>query len=474
MTRISRAGKISRRTFLKTGAAAGGLALAGGAAPGWLKHGGLKAQGKHAAYLNANINWRQAEGERIKVLALPAHYINKFRAVTPQFTDLTGIQVDFELIPPREMREKAILDLGAKTANYSTQATDPMYYHLYEANNWVDPLDDYLNDSKLTDKSWFDVDDVIPLWRAHDSVKGKLYGMPISGEATIHFYRADIYQKLGLRPPDTLEAFRQTAIKAHKYDGKTAGVALRGFRGAGQNMYIWPSLFRTWGGEWFDAGGRPLVNSEAGIKSLEFYVDLLQNYSAPGVQNWNWPEIMEAFAGGNVVQFIDASTMAAIIENPAKSKVAGKVGYQRWPKGPTGKRVTSIWNWGFPINGAMPRRRKVATWLYIQWVTSRPTQFLTATYKESPDAVVRTGVNRVSIWRDPAYRKVIGFHPDYADVVLTSMEKDTDADWRPRLPQWPKIGEILAVAVQGALVKQKTVKRALDDANRQIAKVLRV
>ncbi len=135
--------------------------------------------------------------------------------------------------------------------------------------------------------------------------------------------------------------------------------------------------------------------------------------------------------------------------------------------------MTSIWNWALPINGALTRRKKVATWLYIQWLSSRPTQLRSATYKESPDAVVRTGVNRVSIWNDPEYREVIKFTPDYADVVLTSMREDTDADWRPRVPEWPKIGEVMAVAIQAALVGQKRPKQALDDANAEIARVMR-
>lgn len=463
--------KISRREFMGMTVKVGGLVLAQGAAPGLLKF--ASAETKSAAYLEAKINWRQVEGEHIKVLVTPAHYFNKFRAITPQFADLTGIKVDFEIIPPREMREKAVLDLGAKTGNYVTHTADPMYLSLYEANKWVDSLDDYINDPKLTDKAWFDLDDVIPLWRAADSVKGKLYGMPSEGEATIHIYRTDVYKALGLSPPSTLEEFKSTAKKAHKYDGKIAGGALRGFRGAGQNMYIWPSLFLAWGGKWFDGDGKPQVNSEAGIKSLEFYCDLLQNYAPPGVENWNWPEIMEGFAGGNVVQYIDSNSTASIIENPKKSKVAGKIGYQRWPKGPSGRRVTSIWNWTMPINAALSKKKKVATWLYIQWLASRPTQFSSAIYKETPDAVVRTGVNRVSIWSDPEYRKVIGFTPDYADVVLTSMKEDTDPDWRPRVPQWPKIGEAMAVAIQSALVKQTTPKEALDEANKQIAKVMR-
>ena len=462
----------SRRKFIKV--MAGGAAwLAGGIAPGFLRT-SRAAEARLAPYLEAKIDWQQVAGERIKVLMLPAHYTEKYRVVTPQyFTELTGIKVDYELIPPREMREKAILDLATRSGNYFTQDTDPMYFALYEANGWVDPLDEYLNDPKLTDQKWFNLKDIVPLWIKHNTVNGKLLGLPLMGEATIHYYRADIYDALGLKPPDTLDAFMETAKAAHGYQGKVAGAVLRGFRGAGQNLYIWPSLFRSWGGEWFDTDGRPAVNSDAGYESLQFYVDLLRNYSAPGVENWNWPEIMEAFAGGTVTQFIDGSAMAPVIENPAKSKVAGKVGYQRWPKGPTGKRVTSIWNWGLPINAALNRRQKIATWLYIQWVASRPAQMLTAGQKESPDAVVRTGVTRLSLWEDPAYRKLVNWS-NYADVVLASIKNDTDPDWRPRVPEWPKIGEVMAVAVQAALVGQMGVKEALDDANRQITKIMRL
>ncbi len=423
-----------------------------------------------APYMEARIDWQQFSGETIHILVTPAHYFNKFRAITPQFTKLTGIQVTFDVVPPREMREKAVLDLGARSGNIYSHTADPMYLPLYEFNKWTDPLDDYLNDSSITDLTWFALDDIVPLWRKHDTVKGKLFGMPVEGEATIHIYRRDIYEKFGLKPPQTLEELRETAKAAHTPE--VPGIALRGFRGAGQNMYIWPSLFRAWGGEWFDAKGNPAVNSLAGIGALEYYVDVLKKYAPAGVENWNWPEIMEAFAQGNVVQYIDANSTASIIENPSKSKVAGKIGYQRWPKGPSGKRVTSIWNWTMPINAALPERKKKATWLYIQWLASKPTQMRSAIYKETEDAVVRTGVNRVSIWNDPEYRKVVAFTPDYADVVLTSMREDTDADWRPRVPQWPEIGEIMAVAIQAALVGQKTPKQALDDANAEIVRIM--
>jgi multiple sugar transport system substrate-binding protein len=424
-------------------------------------------------YASARINWRQLAGERIHILVTPAHYFTKFRAVTPEFTRLTGVEVTFEVIPPREMREKAVLDLGARTANYASHTADPMYLPLYAVNNWVEPLDLFLNDSKLTDQAWFDVEDIVPLWRRANTVRGRLWGMPVEGEVTIHIYRRDVYDRLGMRPPETLDELRETARRSHAPAQNLYGLALRGFRGPGQNMYIWPSLFRAYGGQWFDHAGRPTVNSEAGVKSLEYYVSVLREFAPKGVENWNWPEIMEAFAAGTLVQYIDANSTASVIENPAKSKVAGQIGYRRWPKGPANKRVTSIWNWAMPINAALPTRKKQATWLYLQWLASRPTQLRSATFKESPDAVVRTGVNRMSIWQDPEYRKVIAFTRDYADVVLTALREDTDADWRPRIPEWPEIGEAMAIAIQEALVGRKTPKQALDDANVELSRILK-
>jgi multiple sugar transport system substrate-binding protein len=459
--------RITRREMLR--------ATALGAAALYLDRLGAAAWGgaEPDAYASARINWRQLAGERIHILVTPAHYFTKFRSITPEFTRLTGIEVTFEVIPPREMREKAVLDLGARTGNYASHTADPMYLPLYAANNWVEPLDLFLNDDKLTERKWFDLEDIIPLWRRANTVRGRLWGMPVEGEVTIHIYRRDVYERLGLRPPETLEELRENARRAHSPAQNLFGLALRGFRGAGQNMYIWPSLFRAFGGQWFDHAGRPTVNSEAGVRSLEWYVSVLREFAPKGVENWNWPEIMEAFAAGTLVQYIDANSTASVIENPAKSKVAGQVGYRRWPKGPAGKRVTSIWNWAMPINAALPARKKQATWLYIQWLASRPTQIRSATFKETPDAVVRTGVNRVSIWRDPGYRRVIAFTPDYADVVLTSLREDTDPDWRPRIPEWPEIGEVMAIAVQEALVGRRTPKQALDDANAELRRILR-
>jgi len=456
-----------RRRVLKHAAALGAVTLA---APHLLRH--AHAQGAELGpYQQAKINWRQAEGEQIAVAVIPASYFDNLIAIAPQFEALTGIKVRFEKVPPGQIRQKAMLDLSSKTATYATHAADPMYYPLYVSNKWVDPLDTFLNDTTLTDAAWFRYEDIIKAWRDADSVGGKPYGIPYDGEVTVQVYRKDLYDAKGLKPADTFEQFVQNAQAVHDPANRVWGMALRGFAGAGQNMYIYPSIFRAFGGNWF-TGNALRVNGPEAVRALDWYVDVETRFAPPAVRNWNWPDIADAFSQGTLGAYIDAHSSAAVLMNPEKSKVIGKIAFARWPKGPSGKRVTSIWNWGFPVNAALSERGKKATWLFITWAAAAETQARTSWKFAGP--AKRSGVNRTSLWRAPEFvdlMKATG--PNFVEAALESLEQDTDVDWRPRVPQWPAIGETMATAIQATLVGQKKSKEALDEAQARIEQVLK-
>jgi ABC-type glycerol-3-phosphate transport system substrate-binding protein len=456
----------TRRDVLIQGAATG-VAAATGA--GWTR---AFAQGDDLEpYRAAKINWKQTEGETITVAVISASYFENLISLQPQFEALTGIHLRFEKVPPGQIRQKALLDLSSKTATYATHAADPMYYPLYVSNHWVEPLDKYLNDATLTDKDWFRYDDIIKAWREADSVDGKPYGIPYDGEMTVQVYRKDLYDAKGLKPADTYDQLVSNAKALTDPNARTYGLALRGFAGAGQNMYIYPSLLRGFGGGWMQ-GSSVVVNSPEAVKALTWYVDTLTAYAPPAVRNWNWPDIADAFSQGTVATYIDAHSSAAVITNPEKSKVIGKVAYARWPKGPSGKRVTSIWNWGFPINAALSDKQKKATWLFIAWAASPETQARTSWKFAGP--AKRSGINRMSQWRSPEFAAAMQNAGDnFIPAALESLEQDADVDWRPRVPQWPAIGETMATAIQAALVGQKKPKEALDEAQARITQTLK-
>src|ERR687889_545505 len=370
----------TRRQAMKLGLAASAAAVG---APALLRS--ASAQDANLApYQSAKMDWRQASGETITVAVIPASYFDNLITLAPQFEALTGIAVRFEKIPPAQIRQKSVIDLTSKTATYATHAADPMYYALYSANKWVEPLDPFLKDASLTDPAWFKADDIVPNWRAANTIDGKLLGIPYDGEVTLQVYRKDLYEAKGLKAADDLDAFSQ----------------------------------------------------------------------------------------GTVASYIDAHSSASVVNNAEKSKVIGKVAYARWPKGPSGKRVSSIWNWGFPINAALTDKRKKATWLFIQWAASEETQARTAHRFAGP--AKRSGVNRTSVWRDPDYVKLMrGFGDNFVEATMESLQNDTDVDWRPRVPQWPAIGDTLATAVQSALAGQATAKAALDEAQKRVEPMMR-
>jgi multiple sugar transport system substrate-binding protein len=453
----------SRRTLLQGAAAAGALAAV---APG-----ALAQADDLAAYRSAKLNWRQAEGEQITVAVIPAGYFENLIGLLPQFEALTGVKVRVEKVPPGQIRQKAMLDLSSKTATFATHAADPMYYPLYVANKWVEPLDRYLNDPAMTDAAWFNYSDILKAWRDADSVDGKPYGIPYDGEVTVQVYRKDLYDAKGLKPAETYDQLLANAKALNDPANRMHGLALRGFAGAGQNMYIYPSILRGFGGGWFQ-GSNLVVNSAQGVAALDWYVNALTQYAPPAVRNWNWPDIADAFSQGTLGCYLDAHSSAAVITNPEKSKVVGKIGYARWPKGPSGKGVTSIWNWGFPINAALPDKAKRATWLFISWACCAETQARTSWKFAGPGK--RSGINRASQWKSTEFAAAMqGAGHNFIPAALQSLELDTDVDWRPRVPQWPAVGETMATAIQAALVGQKKSKEALDEAQARIAQILK-
>ena len=421
------------------------------------------------AYHHANIDWQQAKGETITVAVIPAGYFNNMIALTPQFEALTGIKVNYQKIPPLEIRAKAVLDFTSKTGNFSTHTGDPAYFPLFVANKWIEPLDQYLHNPKYTDAKWYDFQDIFAAWRKSVQLEGKLWGLPSDGETTFQIYRKDIYEKKKLKPAGTLAEFVHNAQVANDPANHVYGAAMRGFRGAGQNVYIWSSLFLEFGGQWFK-NGRPAINSPAAVEALEWYVNVMTKYAPPGVQNWNWPDIADAFSQGSVALYIDSSTSAMVAVDPAKSKVVGEVAAARWPVGPTGKRAASLWAWQMPINVSISQRAKLATWFYIQWMSCKETQVRTSYAFDG--SYKRLGVNRLSVMNSNGFRRLAATVDNWLPVTLETFAHDIPADYHPPIPQWPAFGDTLATAIQTALVGQAKPQDALNNAQTAVAAIM--
>ena len=167
---------------------------------------------------------------------------------------------------------------------------------------------------------------------------------------------------------------------------------------------------------------------------------------------------------GTLGSYIDTHSSAAVLADPAKSKVVGKVGFARWPKGPSGRRVTSIWNWSFPINASVSDKEKAAAWLFIQWAGSKEMQ--AATSYGFDGAYKRLGVNRTSHLGSPEFTRRCSTASAPASPRRRSSLDPGGHRRRLAAARAAVAGgrRDVATAVQAALVGQATPKAALDAA----------
>ena len=65
-----------------------------------------------------------------------------------------------------------------------------------------------------------------------------------TGGTDLMVYRKDLLEKAGIKPPKTLDEFIVAVQKLNDPDHGVYGIALRGLRGSGANVWRWMPYFR--------------------------------------------------------------------------------------------------------------------------------------------------------------------------------------------------------------------------------------
>lgn len=420
-----------------------------------------------APYRKAQIDWRAAAGQEI-VLAMNQHMeTDALRPQLARFEALTGIHARIESYPENELHQKTLVDLASQKGGFDVVMMDFMFTPQYAAAGLIEPLDPLLDDAKKTDKPWLSMDDFVPALLDAARFDGKLWALPFTSETTLLFYRRDILEAAGVKPPETFDELAAAAKKLHD-PPKIAGIGLRGARGQGMNVYVWTGFFRGFGGQFFERFParqdelRPTLTSQAAIDATNLYASLLRDAGPRGAANWTWLETLGGMQEGRVAMCIDASNFGPAIDDPKKSATAGKWGYAPVPKGPGG-RHPSIYTHTLAINAKS--RHKEAAWLFLQFATSRDAQRERALETGEP--------TRTSLWQDPelARRMERVGGGSWMKLSLASLG-EAKADYRPRFEKWRDVGDLIGIAVQQVIAGEKDAPAALGAAEAEIKKAL--
>ena len=388
-----------------------------------------------------------------------SEFVN-MQKLLPEFTKKTGIDVKLVQLQETPLRAKTGLELSAPSTEMDVIMTDFQLMRKYASAGVLEPLDDYLKN--------------IPSFKESDYQKpfldalryeNKLYGLPLYQDCNILMYRADIFAQLNLNVPDTVEDLEKVA-KAITDWGKSQGIygiALRGQRGMGVNEWTWPTFLWAFGGSYykkFPTDMHPNLDSPEAIAALKYYVNLINNYAPPGAANYSYVEVQTDLMQGKVGMILDSATLGVRAENPAESKVAGKLGYALVPKGPGG-RQPGFYTWTVVIPAKSTHKEAAAQ--FIAWMLdpqiapqigwSAPNQALEQVYNVKP-------------------------YPGYAqsEPLIDVMKKSlalADPDYRPRIPEQTEVGTEVSIAISDAIAGTKTPEEALKTANENIDKILK-
>ncbi len=413
---------VSRRDLLKVGAAA-----AAGAAVGPFIITPARAQ---------SFNWQRFRGTELFLILTRHPWIDEMVTHIPEFESLSGMKVNYEMLPEIQGRQKLTVELTAGTGGVDAFHTAlHVEKRRFWKAGWYQPLNRFLEDKTLTapDYDWDDF--VAGAKEAVTQPDHTISAIPTMVDFFALFYRKDLFQQKGWKAPRTLAEMEDYAQKLTTPPGMY-GIVARGLKNA--NAAAIACILYAMGGTYLTPDGRSALNTRAWVKAVDYYATLLRQFAPPGVLNFNWYECSSAFMQGNVGMYFDGINFANQFEDREKSKIAGKVGYAVLPAGPGGHIVPTFTN-GMAITAHS--RRKEAAYLFIQWSTDKQ--------NAARELLSGVGVGRGSTWNLPEIKAKRKMPADWYATYSESLKIA-----RPGLPEIMDVTQyrdIIGVAIQKAI-----------------------
>lgn len=405
----------------------------------------------------AQNRYAKYKGQTI-VVNYPAHpHFDQAEKLFAEFTAETGIKVERDKMQYLRMKDKQVLEMGKPGGgDYDVIVYVVMWKTEYVAKNLIEPLNPFFKNAAIADPAWDQADIIPKYWDTNALVGGpkmylpgpgaQPYGIPCGAETGVMGYRADLFEKYKISVPQNYDELLKVCRIFKDKEG-IGGLTSRGQTGH-QITAAWLMHLSPNGGEVFDSNWRAAFNNAQGVKAAEILKEIVET-GPPGIASYGFGEMQNAFLQGQAAIYIDTIAIFGPAQDPAKSKVVGKVAYALHPKGTRYSAMSGGFAMAIPKNA----KNKDAAFLFMQWMTNKKSDLKIS--------LAGGNVNRLSTLDSPEMAK------KYAIEVPALREslKICNPDWRPLIPQWDHISQqILGQALPDVISGSKSAKAALDAA----------
>jgi sorbitol/mannitol transport system substrate-binding protein len=398
-----------------------------------------------------------AEATDLVIATVNNGHMIEMQKLTPFFEKAyPDIKVKWVTLEEGVLRQRVTTDIATKGGQFDVMTIGMYETPIWGKKGWL---------TEIKPDAAYDIDDLLPPIRNGLSVDGKLYAAPFYGESSMLMYRKDLADKAGVtfaeRP--TWAQVKDAAAKMNDPKAGVYGICLRGKPGWGDNMAFITTMVNSYGGQWFDMGWKPQLESKPWHDAIVDYVDLLKKYGPPGSSANSFNEILALYNEGKCAMWIDATIAASFITDPKQSKVADKVAFAQGPYSATQKGANWLWAWALAIPAGT--KNADAAQKFINWATSK--DYIELVAKEKGWGAVPTGT-RKSTYANPEFLKAAKFADAEKKAIDSANANDSTLPKSPyvgvqfaAIPEFQAIGIAVGQQMSSALAGKVSVDEAL-------------
>ena len=342
--------------------------------------------------------------------------------------------------------------LGAKDSSLDVLILDIINPAQYYAAGWIEPLNGYLgvNDAKGYMGKY------LPAYATADVIDGKIVALPDFADAMFLYYRKDLLDKYGVKPPTTWDELATVAQKIQQGE-KNPNLQGLSFQGAPIEGAVCTFLLPYWSqGKDYQKGTK--LDRKAAVSGLDMWLGMVDK----GVAKKNIAEVktgdtVNEFMAGDVVFAINWGFAWDLFQTDAKSKVKGNVGVAKLPAMQGGRPVTCIGGWQWSVSAFSKNKAEAA----------KLVQFMS-----SPDVSKYLAINGsllpvyANVYSDPAVLKV---NPWYG-LALPVVES---AKSRPVTERYAEVSDVVRTQTSAALARVQKPEATVDEIDNRLSRAMR-
>jgi multiple sugar transport system substrate-binding protein len=360
-----------------------------------------------------------------------------------------NIKVDVRIIPWAQIDRQFIIEAAAgKEADVARLNLEWLHKHV-EADSIL-PLDEFVRDwTPEQRKDW-----LFP-WDA-TVFGGKKMAIPLEHRVQVLYYRKDLLEKAGLKPPTTWTQLAEAckALSTDRLAGFMVGLSKKD-NASNLTQWLVPAIWSLGGSLW-DKKGRAAFNTDAGVRAFQFLADLVAKYGMPRSSiNMGSEDLTLAMKAGTVAMSAMGSHRVGTVRTGKGIGENLQTMPLPYPDGT--KPAAYVTGWALCLG--RNTKHKAEAWKLLAHHTAAENQVVYAKIAgEMP--------SRKSAFKDPFFQSPEGTEMHtWADYIA----RDSQGYVLP--PKFLELGDILAVAASRIVVEGVPVKQALQEAETEYNRV---